>query len=589
MRTIGLGIQEFEKIRKQGLFYVDKTAFLSEWYKKSDDITLITRPRRFGKTLTIDMLHCFFSTSYAGRGDLFAGLAVSRDAQLMALQGTVPTVKISFAGLKSSSFRGFLTGLAGRIALLLGRFRYLTESNILAEDEKELLREMSLIVPKIPEAEDREEYEKYIFKLTHTLHFLSIWLSRFHGQRVFIFLDEYDTPLQTAYMYRYYDDAIAVMRELFSETFKENEVLGRAVITGITRIAKESLFSDMNNLAVSSVMSGGYDRAFGFTEEEMEAALAEYEVSEQKELVRFWYYGFTIGYEKGLYNPWSVTSFLSRKQYPPEDYWAKSGGVGLIDYLLRRGGTGLREGFETLLRGGTIERRIREDLIFPNLDRDENAVWSLLIAAGYVKQVANAPTEAFRLSMECISRPKTRLMLTNYESLLALSELVSGWFASESGNYMENFAEALLAQDLSEMNRQMQQAVFSCVSNFDSAKKPSEGKTAPENFFHALTLGMLTCLSDTHHVVSNRESGFGRFDVSVWPRDFRKYQDAFLMEFKVFSEREGDKNLEDTAMRARRQIEEKRYDAALLDIGVPTERIRKYGFGFQGKQVLIVE
>lgn len=595
MRIVGRGIQEFEKIRGNDQFYVDKTGFIADWYRSNDDITLITRPRRFGKTLTIDMLNCFFSTTHADRADLFEGLAISLDRQMMSLQGMVPTIKISFAGIKGETFRGFLMDMAGRIAMLLDRYRYLLEADVLDDDEKKAFAEMVRVVPDIPDPDaDPKGYEKYLFRLTHVFHILSGWLFRYHGKKVYIFMDEYDTPIQAAYMNHYYDEAIAVMREMFSETFKENGHLGRAVITGITRIAKESLFSDMNNLAVCSVLSGGYDKAFGFTQGEMEKILEEYGLTGKRDLVRFWYDGFTVGEETGIYNPWSIVNYLSNRTRPPQDYWAQSGGVGLIDHLVRRGSAPLKEGFETLLGGGTISREISEDLIFPMLDVDENAVWSLLIAAGYVRPGIGDGGHA---------SSDTELCLTNHETQLSLSKMVKAWFNTRSGNHMNAFARAFLADDLWEMNEAMRQVVVNCASSFDSGVRPSKGTVRPENFFHALTLGMLTCLSGDFRVTSNRESGFGRYDVSVeplnagpYPGDPKNLQEimaarrifAAVLEFKVFDAENGDKELGDTARRARKQIDEKSYDSDLLSRGIPSDAIRRYGFGFRGKEVVIV-
>ncbi|MDO4804645.1 MAG: AAA family ATPase [Lachnospiraceae bacterium] len=596
MRTVGLGIQEFEKIRNENLFYVDKTSFIARWYRKHDDITLITRPRRFGKTLTMDMLDCFFSLPYAGRKDLFEGLAISRDTAMMEMQGTVPTIRISFAGLKGKSFMAMLREIAGRIAVLLGRYRYLLNSDALNEDERDVFAQMSKIVPKIPDPEKQTlEFEEYVFILTHIFHFLSIWLFRHHGKKVFIFMDEYDTPIQTAYLKGYYDEAISVMQELFAETFKENEHLGRAVISGITRIAKESLFSDMNNLAVCSVLSGGYNDVFGFTGEEMEEILEEYHLSDQKELICRWYDGFTIGAEMGIYNPWSIVNYLANRNMPPQDYWAQSGGIGLIDHLVRRGGANIKEGLEDLLHGGEIRKNIREDLVFPRLDMNENAVWSLFIAAGYVKP---------EIGEESFALAKTTMRLTNYEAKVCLTKMVQEWFNTKSGNYMEAFANALQSDDIRGMNEAMQQVVLVCASGFDSGVKPSDGNVQPENFFHALALGMLTCLSEDYLVTSNREAGFGRYDVCVEPvgkSTFVEPQNgnqaesptvgggafAAILEFKVFDKSKGDQSPEDTALRARTQIEEKAYDAELLARGIPANAIRKYGLGFRGKEVVI--
>ena len=592
MRAVGIGIQDFEKIRSNNQFYVDKTSFIGEWYRKNDDITLITRPRRFGKTLTIDMMNCFFSTTYSGRSDLFDGLTVSRDPEIMALQGTVPTIVISFSGIKGETLDDFLIGLSGRIGQLFRRFSYLADTNFLTEEESALFTDLSRPLPDVPDPElDKKEFSKYIYKLTHSLQFLSSWLYKSCGKKPFIFMDEYDTPVQASYINQYYEKAIGILRNLFSETFKDNRWLGRALITGITRIAKESLFSEMNNLAVYSVISGGYDRIFGFTSPEMVAILDEFGLTGQKEQIRFWYDGFTIGDETEIYNPWSVINYLSRRPHPPEDYWAQSGGIGLADHLLRRSGTSLKEGFVALLSGETILRRIREDLIYPKLESDENAVWSLLIAAGYLKPAheSGITEQPESPSPEGLAKSaKTGITITNHEARLCLTDMVISWFETRSGNYMENFAGALLHDDLQGMNAQMKQVILLCASNFDSGTKPSGGNLQPENFFHALTLGMLTCLSGNYHLTSNRESGYGRYDVSLEPLKGPSGGNAYILEFKVFSKNEGDRTLEDTAMRARMQIDGKRYDTELIQRGFPSEQIRKYGMGFRGKDILIV-
>ena len=587
MRVVGRGIQEFEKIRNNNQFYVDKTSFISDWYRNNDDITLITRPRRFGKTLTIDMLYSFFSTSFADRADLFEGLTISRDERMMAMQGTVPAIKVSFSGVKGKTFDQFLIGIAGKIAEVLYQHRYLLKDSVLSEGDKKILEQMSQLSPEIPDRErENRKYVEYLHRLTKSLHFLSLWLYLTHGKKVFIFMDEYDTPIQTAWINHYYEDAIEVMRDLFSETFKDNGWMERAVITGITRIAKESLFSEMNNLVVCSMVCGGYDRAFGFTKEEMDGILEEYELTSKKALVQSWYDGFTIGEETGIYNPWSIVNYLSNRNRPPQDYWAQSGGVGLIDHLVRRGSVSLKKGFELLLGGDMIKREISEDLIFPMLDVDENAVWSLLVAAGYVRPEVGESGPA---------SSETGLCLTNYETKLSLSKMVKAWFNTRTGNHMNAFAGALLADDLWEMNEAMQQVVLNSASSFDSGLKPSAGTVQPENFFHALTLGMLTCLSDNYRVTSNRESGFGRYDVCIEPLGTKsdvgkssKPLFAAVLEFKVFDREKGDRTLEDTAKRARKQIDEKVYDADLLSRGIPKDAIRRYGFGFRGKEVVIV-
>ena len=577
MRTVGIGIQSFEKIAEdRELFYVDKTGFIEEWYKKKDDITLITRPRRFGKTLTMDMLYCFFSLDYVGRQDLFEGLAISRDEAMMHLQGSMPALKISFSSLKSESFSGFLLALAGKAAAVLQRYRYLLDSTVLSDDEKEIYRDMCRPFPEIPSRDaDEEKYLEYVYRLTHIFHILSGWLMRFHGKKVYIFMDEYDTPIQSAWMHGYYDSVMDVMRELFSETFKENEFLDRAVITGITRIAKESLFSEMNNLAISSVIHGGYDTAFGFTEGEVDSALSEFGIAARKAEVKDWYDGFSIGKVHGIYNPWSVINFLANRDRPPEDYWSQSGGTGVIDYLVKKGGDGLHRDFQTLLGGRPIVKDIREDLIFPRLTSDGRAVWSLLAAAGYLKPTARLE-EGLQLAM------------VNREVSISLSEMVKGWFDTENGNDMTLFASALLRNDLAEMNRQLGRVVLTCTSVFDSGTKTSRARTKPENYFHGLTTGLLACLLGKYDLTSNGESGAGRYDLTLEPVDREKYRYAYILEFKVFDKAKGDAVVEDTARRAKEQILEMAYAAKLKSRGFDDEHICIYGVGFKGKKAVIV-
>ena len=576
MRTVGLGIQEFEKIRKNNQFYIDKTDFIREWYQKNDDITLITRPRRFGKTLTIDMLYCFFSPLFAGRSDLFKNLAVSQSEEMMKLQGMIPSIKVSFSGIKANTFYGFLLELSGKIGQTIRIHSYLLKDVNFSAQDREIFERMSRLIPQIPDPQKSEtEYKTFLYQMVHSLQILSHWLYCYYGKKAYIFLDEYDTPVQTAYQHHYYQEAISVLRELFSETLKENPYLDRAVLTGITRIAKESMFSDRNNIEVCSVVSGGYNCSFGFTKDEMKEILDEYGLTEKQELVRFWYDGFTIGKETEIYNPWSVTNYLAKRDRPPEAYWAQSGGVGLVDRLIRKQDAALQDSLQELLQGGEVDAKISEDLVFPSLNADSRSIWTLLTAAGYLKPVYH-------------NGEQDALTLTNHESLLCFTEMVRQWFVDNSEDYMEKFAKALLSDDLEEMNWQMTEIVHLCISVFDTGNKSSRKNPQPENFFHGLATGLLTCLLGRFALSSNRESGYGRYDLCLEPLDKTKHPFAYILEFKVFSVKDHDHNLEDTAIRARKQIDDKRYDSGLLAKGYLSEEIRKYGIGFRGKDVRLV-
>ena len=577
MRTIGIGIQDYEKLITNDLFYVDKTDFIRQWYKKMDDVTLITRPRRFGKTLTLHMLNCFFSVSYHNRSDLFRNLNISKEEEMMKLQGTVPTIFLSLASVKPGSFPMFLMALSECIANLYSNYDFLLKDDFLSQDDRELFREMrkkSKVLPS-PETE-MSAYLQYLSNLNHSLLWLSGWLEAYYGKKVFIFLDEYDTPIQAAWLNHYYNDAIEVMRNLFAPAFKTNPHLDRALLTGITRIAKESLFSDMNNIAVYSLVGGGYDNAFGFTKNETDAILKEYGLEDRKEELRFWYDGFVIGKQDEIYNPWSVTNYLSERPSVPKDYWAKSGGMGLVDSLVRNGSAQMHENLQKLLQGEKVSADISEELIFPDLDEDDNAVWTLLISAGYIKPFIHG------------SMKPGLYEITNYETKQSLIEMGKRWFRHRSSDFMSEFAKALLSDNLSEMNRQMQEIVLIAVSSFDSGIRPSRSDIHPENYFHGLSTGLVMCLMRDYHITSNRESGHGRYDLCLEPLNKEKNKAAYLLEFKVFSKEEGDKTLEDTAARARNQIDEKNYDADLLSKGFSDKNIHKYGLGFRGKEVLIV-
>ena len=577
LRTIGIGIQDFEKIRRDNLFYVDKTDFIRKWYEKKDDVTLITRPRRFGKTLSINMLFCFFSVTYADRKDLFDGLAVSKNDKMMALQGTVPSIRLSFASVKPVTFRQFLMQLSDSVAELYDDFRFLLDGTILSPEDKVLFSKINQKnqIPPVPE-KDEDAYLQFTGRLTNSIRWLSGWLYAYYGKKIYIFLDEYDTPIQSAYLHHFYDEAMQIMRPLLSCSFKTNKGLDRAVITGITRIAKESLFSDLNNLAVSSIIHGGYDTDFGFTSLEMVSVLNEYSLTDRTDELRFWYDGFTVGRETQIYNPWSVTNYLFRKDMPPEAYWLQSGGINLIDHLIRKGSAPLHENLQKLLQGETIVVQVCEDLVFTDLDEDENSVWSLLVAAGYVKPAV--------LKSEEEGVP---LLFTNHEAKTSLLQLGKRWFRNKSVDHMSRFANALLMGNLQEMNLEMAQIVLTSVSSFDSGIKPAGGSIQPENYFHGLTTGLLICLMDSYHLTSNRESGLGRYDLCLEPVNRQKSRSAYILEFKVFDPAKGDENTKDTARRARNQIDEQKYDLGLLQKGYPS--IRKYGAGFRGKDVWITD
>ena len=551
-KTVAVGIQDFNKLIERDCFYIDKTYFIREWWESKDDVTLITRPCRFGKTLTMSMLECFFSVQHAKQGKIFEKLSIWEHEEYRNLQGTYPVINLSFANVKGSHYQDVREKICQIITNLYAENAFLRNEDVL--DER-----------------DRKYFDRIAFDMKNSdaelsIYQLSKFLYQYYGKKVIILLDEYDTPMQEAYIGGYWEEFVGLVRGLFNSAFKTNPYLERAVLTGVTRISKESIFSDLNNLEVVTTTSDKYADVFGFTEKEVFTAMEEMGLQAQKGEVKEWYDGFNFGQMKDIYNPWSIIHFLGKRKFAP--YWANSSSNGLISKLIREGSAGMKEDFEMLLGGKSIKSEVDEEIIYAQLDDDDEAIWSLLLASGYLKVLE-------------VRGQEYELQLTNHEVSLMFFKMAKGWFKKGYSDY-NAFLKALLLGDLKAMNAYMNRVALNTFSYFDTGKNPSGAE--PERFYHGFVLGLLVEISDRYVLTSNRESGFGRYDVLLEP--LSKEDDGIIIEFKVHDP-EDEESLQDTVQSALKQIEEKKYGQELRKRGIPEEHIRKYGFAFEGKKVLI--
>lgn len=558
-KVIGIGKQSFEDIIQSNCFYIDKTSLIKEWWESEDDITLITRPRRFGKTLNMDMLKCFFSNQYRDQGQLFEGLNIWKEEKYQQLQGTYPVIYLSFADVKQTNYKDAVLKIKKIITDVYQQYIELAGWEGLTEVQ---VRQFQSVDP-------------YMDDVTAqcALKDLSGYLYRYYEKKVIILLDEFDTPMQEAYIHGYWKSLTGFIRSLFNSTFKTNPYMERGLLTGITRVSKESIFSDLNNLEVVTTTSEKYSSSFGFTKEEVFHVLETSGLSEEKETVCYWYDGFSFGKRKDIYNPWSITKYLDTGEYGT--YWADTSGNALISTLIRQSPAKIKSEMEDLLNGGVICTELDEQVIFEQLGRKRGAVWSLMLASGYLK------VDRYEMDKRTGKR-RYYLKITNHETMLMFENMIGDWFTEEESAY-GNFKEALLAGDLDYMNQFINQVALQTFSSFDTGKKPSE-ELEPERFYHGFVLGLIVDLAGKYRITSNRESGFGRYDVIMEPLE--ENLDAIIMEFKVQNTAK-EKSLEQTVQNALRQIEEKQYDIDLLSRGITKERIRHYGFAFRGKKVLI--
>lgn len=550
MKTIALGIQDFARIRQSDYFYIDKTAFIQDWWQSGSLVTLLTRPRRFGKSLMIDTVERFFTLAERDQEALFGNLAVWSYPEIRKLAGKFPVIRLSFSGVKAQTFAEARDLMVLALQELFRKFPFLTTS------------------PKL-DAEQHAYFSSFGLSsnpalVQYSLRFLSTALHRVFGVKPIILLDEYDTPMQEAWLHGYWNELIPFIRTFMNLSFKDNPDFERALLTGITRVSKESIFSDLNNPDVITALSSEYQTAFGFTESEVIAAMKDYGLN-NFETVKSWYDGFVFGDAHGIYNPWSVTNFLKKKRLAP--YWANTSSNELAGRLVQTGSSDIKQAFERLLNGEAVTVPLCEEIVFQDMQTSPAALWSLLLASGYLKVIRQVDDDRYELA------------LTNLEVQKTFDALITRWFSSAQDTNYPDFIEALLSCDVENMNFFLNQLTRSVFSFFDATG------AEPERFYHGFVLGLLVTLRDRYVVTSNRESGLGRYDVMLEPLDKTKDL-AFILEFKA--KRPGTSGtLQDVVEAAHRQITDKHYADALVSRGMDAHRIRSYGFAFEGKRVLV--
>ena len=555
--VISIGNQDFRSIRENHNFYIDKSDFICEWWENQDPVTLITRPRRFGKTLNMSMLENFFSIQAYDRKDLFDGLEIWEDKKYRELQGSYPVIFLSFASVKGETYTEAREGIIQILLDLYTKYDYLCQGQKLSEKEKAYFDFV------------RVDMSNTIAAMW--LHRLALCMNKYYGKKVLILLDEYDTPLQEAYVRGYWNELTSFMSNLFNATFKTNPYMERGLLTGITRVSKESIFSDLNNLEIVTTTSDKYTTAFGFTQEEVSSALELFGMAEQREKVRKWYDGFCFGSRNDIYNPWSITKFLDTGKF--DSYWVNTSSNSLAGKLIQEGTPDIKIAMEDLLEGKAIETAVDEEIVFEQLENNSTAVWSLLLARGYLK--VNKASEEGTGGIYSLS-------LTNHEVKNMFRRMIQRWFGNSSVRY-NDFIRALLADDVDYMNQYMNQVAMQTFSFFDTGRYPAEF-SEPERFYHGFVLGLIVELANQYRITSNRESGLGRYDIMLELLD--KSRIAYVIEFKVYKPKT-EKNLQETAQNALKQIAQKNYDAELIVKGVLKENIRHFGFAFKGKEVLI--
>ena len=552
MAGIGIGESDFKALRIRQNYYIDKTMYIKDIIDNESRVILVTRPRRFGKTLNMSMLKYYFDCRQKDNIELFKGLKIlNQEEKYTSKLGTYPVIYITLKDVKGKNFKEMLLSLKTELVELFIEYSELLKSEKLLDIEKEMFN-------KILNLKANE------IELQNALKLLTRLLNKEYERPVILLLDEYDVPLQNAYVEGYYDEAINFFKTFFGTTFKDNPYLEKTVITGVSRVAKESIFSGANNFKVYTVLDDEFSDDFGITEEEMEKIYKDFDIQDKKEEIKNWYDGYKIGNREGIYNPWSILNYLADKKLRP--YWVNTSSNDLIKLILKNSTT-VKEKMERLLKGEAVEVKIDIETVILGIEENEENIWGLMLGTGYLKveEVVN--------EIEGIYKVK----IPNNEIRFLFVQIIDNWFRNKiSGNDIKSILKDLVTLNLKEYEKKFKILVKEMFSYMDI------GENTAENFYHAFVLGMLVGLKDSYIVNSNRESGLGRYDIMLEPKD--KNENSFIMEFKVMEDME-EKTIEETIENAKKQIEEKEYEENLKERGF--KNITKMIYAFKGKEVKI--
>ena len=552
MQGIGIGTSDFKKMRVKDYYYIDKTMYIKDILDNKSEIALVTRPRRFGKTLNMSMLRYYFDIKQKDSKKLFKGLKILKQGeQYTSKLGAYPVIYITLKDVRGTNYEKMLICLRTELVELFIDYVELLNSNKLLDVEKEMFS--TVLNLKANEIE-----------MQNALKLLTRLLYKEYGVPVMLLIDEYDVPLQNAYVEGFYDEAVKCFKTFFGTTFKDNPYLEKTVLTGVSRVAKESIFSGANNFDVYTVLDNEFADDFGITEEEMDKVIKDFNIQEEKEEIKKWYDGYKIGEVEGIYNPWSIINYLNKKVLMP--YWVNTSSNDLIKLVLKNSST-IKEKIERLLKDEEIEVPINIETVIVGIENNENNIWGLLLGTGYLKVV----------QVVDLNKKLYRVKFPNYEIKYLFEEIIDDWFRDKViGNDLESILKDLVTLNMEEYEEKFKILVKEMFSYMDV------GENTAENFYHAFVLGILVGLKDTYYVNSNRESGIGRYDIMLEPKD--KNGNSFIMEFKVYKE-EKEKTIEETIENAKKQIEEKGYESNLRERGFTN--ITKMVYAFKGKEVKI--